>query len=40
VWLLPLAALLPAEGEGSARAWLAVQVGWALLVAGTTSLTW
>jgi hypothetical protein len=37
VWLLPLAALLPADRS---RRWLAAQVGWAVLVATTTSLAW
>ncbi len=37
IWLLPLAALLPG---GSRRFWLAAQVGWALLVATTTTLHW
>jgi hypothetical protein len=37
VWLLPLAALLPADRS---RGWLAAQVGWAVLVAATTSLAW
>jgi hypothetical protein len=37
VWLLPLAALLPASGR---RCWLAAQLGWALLIAATTQLDW
>jgi methylthioxylose transferase len=37
VWLLPLAALVPAR---SARPWLIAQVAWTLLIALTTELTW
>jgi hypothetical protein len=37
VWLLPLAALLPAR---SARWWLAASCGWTLLIALTTHLYW
>jgi hypothetical protein len=51
VWLLPLAALLPAgdadrstgaDGGGGApaRGWLVAQAGWALLIAATTTLAW
>jgi len=37
VWLLPLAALLPAA---SRRGWLAAQLGLAFVIAATTELTW
>lgn len=37
MWLLPLAALLPAR---SARGWLAATCGWTLLIAFTTHLHW
>jgi hypothetical protein len=42
VWLLPLCTLLPSIGRrpGQARGWLAAQIGWAILVATTTSLHW
>jgi methylthioxylose transferase len=42
VWLPPLAAALPAVASCAAgrRAWLAAQLGWALLIAATTELTW
>jgi hypothetical protein len=42
VWLLPLCALVPAVNRrpGPARGWLAAQIGWAILVATTTSLHW
>jgi hypothetical protein len=37
VWLLPLAAMLPASTR---RGWLSAQLGWALLIAATTALKW
>jgi hypothetical protein len=37
VWLLPLAAALPVNAR---RGWLAAQLGWALLIATTTTLSW
>ncbi len=37
VWLLPLTAALPPP---SRRGWLAAQLGWALLLAATTTLSW
>jgi hypothetical protein len=37
VWLLPLAAALPVN---ALRGWLAAQLGWALLIAATTTLSW
>jgi len=43
IWLLPLAALLVGgRGRRAAwpRGWLAAQIGWAILLAATTSLHW
>jgi hypothetical protein len=37
MWILPLAALLPVH---RVRGWLAAQVGWAVLIASTTTLAW